>query len=93
MPDDLERIRRLLWEEWDPIGVNDMDDAWPEDEYDMYAPQVLKMAQLGVSAETIAAYLEEVEVKMIGIEASPTRNHSVALKALALLGTGDLKRQ
>ncbi len=93
---DLERIKRLLWEEWDPIGVNNMDEAWPDDEYDSYAPQVLKMARLGVSVETNAAYLKEVEGERMGLQANPARNHSVAAKARALLGhptRGSVNRQ
>ncbi len=58
---DFERIKLLLWSEWDPIGVN----GWggPEDEYDSYAPRVLRMAQEGASVEAIAAYLDEVVVE------------------------------
>lgn len=32
----LEAVRRILWEDWDPIGVNDHPGAI--DEYDSYAP-------------------------------------------------------
>ncbi len=81
---DFERIKLLLWSEWDPIGVN----GWggPEDEYDSYAPRVLRMAQEGASVEAIAAYLDEVVVARIGMRPDSARSRAVAAKARSLLG-------
>ncbi len=35
-----KEVARILWDKWDPIGLNDGDDwseGWPDDEYDGYA--------------------------------------------------------
>ena len=65
MIDELEQLKRLLWLEWDPIGVNDMPDA--EGEYDSYAHQVFSMLKQGKSKADMLAYLEWVETEYIGL--------------------------
>ena len=62
---ELENLKRLLWEEWDPIGVNDMPDA--EGEYDSYALQVFQMLNQGKNKADMLAYLEWVETEYIGL--------------------------
>jgi hypothetical protein len=63
--DDLDRVKLLLWNDWDPIGINHIDGA-PQSEYDNYAPKVLGMAREGASIDAIAAYLGKVEVEWMG---------------------------
>jgi hypothetical protein len=41
---ELEAIKRLLWEDWDPIGVNGFG---PNDEYDNYAFRIFVMLKEG----------------------------------------------
>ena len=57
----LERLQLLLWEEWDPIGVNDMEDVMGE--YDSYASTVVDMLHEGKTRSDILAFLELVETE------------------------------
>jgi hypothetical protein len=47
-----EAVRKILWEDWDPIGC-----GVPPDEYDSYAWPVLEMLQRKAKREEIDAYL------------------------------------
>jgi len=74
-----------LWQEWDPIGVNDIQAA--SDEYDTYALQVSGMVAKGSSEREIAEYLTWVETERMGLSDSPAANRKslmIAKKALAL---------
>ena len=55
----LSEIRRVLWEQWDPIGVNDEPDAFGE--YDGYAGGICNLLMLGASDEEIAQQLHSYE--------------------------------
>jgi hypothetical protein len=79
---DIESIKRLLWNEWDPCGVNGNDML--RDEYDSYAPQVFRLAREGASVDMIAACLDKIAVERMGLPANPARSYAVAAKALAL---------
>jgi hypothetical protein len=50
---------RVLWCEWDPIGVLD-DPDWPRDEYDDYLRPTWKMLESGAGVGAIAQYLNSV---------------------------------
>ena len=50
------KVKEILWELWDPIGVNDGENEW-NDEYDSYAPHIFRLAIEGKSAESIAQSL------------------------------------
>ena len=81
----LARIRRLLWLEWDPIGVND---SAPSDEYDRYADTayLMLMDERG-DAETIAKYLYWVAAEYMGLGESEERAdaaRTIAKKLVAL---------
>ena len=52
----LERIQQLLWEDWDPIGVNAAPGAFGE--YDAYAEDVLRLIRNGRGVDEIAEYLK-----------------------------------
>lgn len=51
---ELEAIKRLLWDEWDPIGVNGFGS---DDEYDSYAFRVFAMLTEGKREAEISDYL------------------------------------
>jgi len=36
-----ERIDEILWEDWDPIGINDY--GGPKDEYQSYVPSIARL--------------------------------------------------
>jgi len=55
------RIRKILWEDWDPIccGV-------PEDEYDDYVSPVYDVLRGGGDRAAVRAYLLKVATETIG---------------------------
>jgi hypothetical protein len=65
----LRAIERVLWEDWDPIGVRAR--GGPSDEYDSYAPGVLGLVQLGAAEREIAAHLKRLEEELMRIEPTP----------------------
>ena len=65
-----KEIDRILWEEWDPIGVNDIA---PSDEYSSYVPQIYKLLSENADLETISNQLYEFAIKNMGIYG--TREH------------------
>ncbi len=58
-------IRRVLMNDWDPIGVKDVPEA--ADEYDMYLSDVCGLIVQGASSSKIAEYLRWVEVERMGL--------------------------
>ena len=79
----LEELKRLLWEEWDPIGVNDMPEAI--DEYDGYALEIWKRLQRAATLDEIEAYLDWAVIEHMGLSASSSgRNRPIAEKAIAI---------
>lgn len=54
-----QELRRLLMEEWDPIGVEDARGA--ADEYDGYRGAIVQLLRGGASADRIAEHLALIE--------------------------------
>ena len=65
---------------WDPIGVSDVPQA--RDEYQSYAPQVVKLLQEKQSVETIANYLGMVVTERMGL--SMCKEHDLVVAQLLL---------
>lgn len=59
-----QQIDQILWEDWDPIGVNDIA---PRDEYQSYTPLILKLVKSNSDTTKIAEKLHEIETKTIGV--------------------------
>jgi hypothetical protein len=74
----LRRIELILWEEWDPIGVNDCEGA--EDEYDSYASGIYAMFQTPTrpSLVELCAYLGRIQTEHMGLNHTPDHNEEVA---------------
>jgi hypothetical protein len=81
----LDDIKRLLWFEWDPIGLNQQAD-WPDDEYDSYAKQVHAMLLAGRDHFAISEYLERSALVDIGVSKS-VNHEAIAARALAIFGS------
>jgi hypothetical protein len=79
----LELIRSLLREQWDPIGFGSL---LPADEYDTFAMQVWGRLKRGESVEKIAACLTWVAGEYIGVSADQAREHAVAEAAAKIVG-------
>lgn len=59
-----EQVNRILWEDWDPIGIND---SGPEDEYSGYVPSVIKLLNQDADEKKIAKLLlEHANINMGG---------------------------
>jgi hypothetical protein len=80
-----QQIDRILWEVWDPIGVNKISPA--RDEYSGYVNGVFQLLTSGVSDEEIAQHLltivhDRMELKAATVaEMQPT---VTALRAVSL---------
>ncbi|MES2619260.1 MAG: hypothetical protein V4615_00290 [Bacteroidota bacterium] len=57
-------IDEILWNDWDPIGVNGIA---PRDEYQSYTPIIFKLKTNGADKEAIAKRLHEIETVTIGV--------------------------
>ena len=69
-------LRELLYWKWDPIGVSD---SFPQavDEYDGYAPQIVKALRIGASEDQVVELLKKIERDRMGL----TGNASSLLKS------------
>ena len=82
-PDRLhEKIREILWADWDPIGVQDAPQA--RGEYDQYVSSITKMVIAGCPASDLAERLLEIEVNSMGLPGNAVRARAVAEKLLRL---------
>ncbi|GLX76691.1 hypothetical protein tinsulaeT_00310 [Thalassotalea insulae] len=72
-----KEIARILWEEWDPIGVNDGDNEW-NDEYDSYVPHTFKLAIDNADASKIAKHLSTSIIQNIGMTSNPNHDLKIA---------------
>ena len=79
---ELEEIKNLLWEEWDPIGVNYNPNL--SDEYDSCADEIYAMLRRGADAEEIARYLSWVVTALMGLGTDDRHSVTIATKALAI---------
>ena len=59
-------LRELLYWVWDPIGVNDSF-PYTADEYDQYAPQVVKALRARASRDQLINMLKMVERERMGL--------------------------
>ncbi len=78
---DVDAIRRILMDEWDPIGC-----GIPEDEYDMYIPAIYTLMQSHMaSSYDLASHLEQLETERMGLPARREVNRRVAQLLLHLM--------
>jgi len=57
-------VDEILWQEWDPIGVND---SAPRDEYRSYVSPIVTIVMTGASIAEIASVLHRIERGTIGV--------------------------
>jgi hypothetical protein len=72
-----KRVKKILWEKWDPIGVNDGDNEW-NDEYDSYAPHIFRLALEGKDAISIAGSLSLSVEQNMGLSSNKEHDMKVA---------------
>lgn len=76
-----EAINLILWNDWDPIGINDIA---PRDEYQNYTPTIFNLKTNGADKETIAKTLHEIETITIGVVGDIDNCRQVADKIINL---------
>jgi hypothetical protein len=76
---DFRSVRKILWEDWDPIGC-----GVPPDEYDDYAPQVIRLLLEGESRAAVVDYLRFTAAETIQCPVSEEKLALVADKLMAL---------
>lgn len=81
-PKDLyTEIDEILWNDWDPIGINDIA---PRGEYQSYTPTIYKLKTSGADKETIAKTLHQIETVTIGVLGNLEHCRQVADKIINL---------
>lgn len=71
-----KRIDEILWEEWDPIGVNEYREA--RDEYSSYLHGVAELKSSNAGSEIIAHHLLSIEIDPIGLSGNLANCRRVA---------------
>lgn len=79
-----DMVRKCLWRDWDPIGVNEFDAA--SDEYDSYAPTITAMLLDGADAFRLRRHLQTIETDSMGLSPYYPTTDSTVNKLLAMVG-------
>lgn len=82
----IDAVDRVLWEVWDPIGVNDCPEA--RDEYSGYAPVVARMLHDGATDAEIGRHLSWMMVERMGMFYVDPHRAARTLAALRALVNG-----
>ena len=69
-----KKVDEILWNDWDPIGVNDIA---PRDEYQSYVPEIFSMLIHNKTENEIADCLYKIETETIGVMGS--REHCLKI--------------
>jgi hypothetical protein len=73
-------IRRVLLDEWDPIGIRDQINA--QDEYDAYIGQVYKLLVSGATDRQITDWLLFIVRERMGLDAATPEAMTSTVRAL-----------
>ena len=79
---NVQLVRTVLLEQWDPIGVRDHPAA--HDEYDRYLPAILNLLESGPTTMEIAQHLGSLATDEMGLADMPERDLAAAGKLLQL---------
>ncbi|GGJ06470.1 hypothetical protein GCM10007978_49960 [Shewanella hanedai] len=71
-----KRIARILWKDWDPIGVYNEEDEW-DDEYDSYVPSVFKLAIENHYSFKISSHLTRMASDNMGLSTKTGNEHDL----------------
>ena len=75
-------INKILWTQWDPIGINWLKGC--NDEYTAYVPEIYKLNVTGSDQETIALKLYELALDEMGVELTMEFCRQVAERIVGL---------
>lgn len=70
-----QKIRDILFDEWDPIGINDIA---PRDEYDGYIVKIYRHLVDGADVESLMKLLHRLEVSAMESPTSDEHRRKVA---------------
>jgi hypothetical protein len=84
----LAAVQKILFREWDPIGINS-DKDWPRDEYDSYAPAISRMLREGTDETRLAAHLGKISLSNMGLLPATEGDREAARSLLALVKQPD----
>ncbi len=76
-----ESIRRILFYDWDPIGINDLA---PDDEYDSYVGGVYRLLASGASENQIIEHLHQLEITKMEVSSNREKLKDVTEKLMKL---------
>lgn len=71
-----DAVDKILWEEWDPLGVNDIDDA--RDEYYSYIPRITKFLIEGRDQYKLTQHLYDLTTIAMGGLGDKARDRTVS---------------
>lgn len=72
------KVNKILWEEWDPIGVNDY--GGPDDEYRGYVPSIIGLLEEDADESKIAKLLHEHTNVKMGLSSNLKDHFEIAMK-------------
>jgi hypothetical protein len=75
-----DKVNKILWLDWDPIGINNLDTC--KDEYAGYVPQIFKLVKARADRDIIAEALIKIEHDQMGLSTNHERL-SIADKLLS----------
>ncbi len=79
------RVRDILRNEWDPVGVNSGEETAPGDEYESFALPIAGMLARGAERSEVAARLGRFTRDDMGLGAMAGHNARIARKLLSLV--------
>lgn len=77
-----KKIDDILWFDWDPIGVNDIEGA--RNEYQSYTPEIFGLKIKGADRDSIANRLNEIAVDRMGLLGNIEHCNRIADKILGI---------
>jgi hypothetical protein len=78
-----KRVARILWKDWDPIGVYNEDDEW-DDEYDGYVPSIFSLLIEGRDVYQISKHLTTIGSESMGLSTTTENEHDTKIAILLL---------
>ncbi|MEF0938927.1 hypothetical protein [Rhizobium sp. BR 362] len=83
---DIHALRQIGWDNWDPIGIRQIDDvAWRStaaDEYDTYLFHVANMILGGTTSDEAAAYLDRIASDNMAVGPVKEAGHHASLRTV-----------
>ena len=76
-----------MWNDFDPIGVYDLDDNWPRDEYETYARQSVKLLTSGADLYRLKAFVRSAVHVTMGLPDKPDEVFATFAEKLKTLET------